>query len=658
VTFRGVLRGRSAAGRKFRLISPPWFTPYPSAVVFEYPASDHEEFPVRYPAGVFKLRSHKRSSSEAVHPAPAPTIIAPTPEPPSEFLLWLLAAVLTFWSFGFTTMTGSDLWWHLASGRWICEKGSLNFKDPWSFTSFGQPWTSREWLSDVIFHAWSSWFGMATLVWWKWSVLVSAFVLVFMALRRISGSSLAAYLAALLAIATGAPFFDVRPQLYSVLGFAALLHVALLPSRFRWPVALGFFFWVNLHSGFSFGLLALTAILVVAWLLGESPRNALPLWLACLLACLANPQGPSAFVLPLRYAINSYSPYLHVGEWTPPWEAGGIHSVLYFPAICVFVLSIVGAFLLRLHSRQPRLTLTGIILGLLTLVMSLKSRRFIPLFGIAQSVLLAPVLTISMSRLAGRFHVVRWTMFRQYLLPVLATGLGAWWLLSYPLSSRAFLYLTSQDTFPVEAINVADANQLSGKVFSYYEWGGYLDLRTNGRLKVYIDGRADTVFDDKIYRRYTHVLGLEQGWEELVDASGADYFLWPRRQKKHIEALRDSGKWRMLYSDRTAALLIRSNVSHPEPLLPSPDSPWREVALGWRASSAKKLPEAEQHFLRALEMMPNLRLACEWLANIYARSDRMADAEATLNHCQKLFPDPKRRDELLTYFRTRADTDL
>ena len=55
----------------------------------------------------------------SAHHVYAPTVIAPTSEPLSVFLLWLLAAVLTFWSFGFTTVMGSDLWWHLASGRWI-----------------------------------------------------------------------------------------------------------------------------------------------------------------------------------------------------------------------------------------------------------------------------------------------------------------------------------------------------------------------------------------------------------------------------------------------------------------------------------------------------------------------------------------------------------
>jgi tetratricopeptide (TPR) repeat protein len=291
--------------------------------------------------------------------------------------------------------------------------------------------------------------------------------------------------------------------------------------------------------------------------------------------------------------------------------------------------------------------------------MSLKSRRFIPLFGIAQSLLLAPALGQLLSLLGQRMlrrfpglqHNLRWRM----VPPVLALGLGGWLLAPYPLSSRAFLYLTSQDSFPVEALNVADANQLAGKVFAYYEWGGYVDLRTDGRLQVYIDGRADTVFDDQIYRRYTRVLGLAQGWEDLVEASGADYFLWPKRQRRQIEALRESGKWRMLYSDHIAVLLVRSDHAPQAPLLPSPDSAWREFTLGWAASGTKQLADAEAHLQRALEIMPNFRMACEWLANVQARSNRLADAEATLERCQKSFPDRERRKELLAVFRSRAE---
>ena len=575
------------------------------------------------------------------------------------FALWLLAALLTFWSFGFTTMMGSDLWWHLASGRWIWESGTLNFKDPWSFTHHGQPWQSHEWLSDIVYHGWSNLLGMDSLAWWKWSVLVAAFLTLFALLRKISGSSLAAYVASLLAIAVGAPFFDVRPQLYSILGFAVLLRLALVPSRWRWLLPIGFFFWVNLHGGFFFGLLVLTTILVSARLMGQSTRNALPLWLACLAACLVNPGGPDAYVFSLHYAINPGSPYLRIGEWRPPWDAGGIRSALYFPTIGLFALAVAGTLVTGLQRKHPRLTFTSLALALLTLAMSLKSRRFIPLFGIAQALVLAPALAGLTARL-GQTLARRWPRLQRPLpwrlaLPAAALGLGVWWLAPYPLSSRAFFYLTSQDNFPVEALNVVEANKLSGRVFSFYEWGGYVDLRTNGTLQVFIDGRADTVFSDKTYLRYMRVLNQAKDWEKTLDESGADYFLWPKRLPGQTTALRDSGKWRTLYADHNATLLIRADLPKPQPWLPSEDSPWREVELGWHASNVRDFPKAERHFQRALELMPNLRPACERLANVQARSDRLAEAEATLDRCQKIFPDPARRKELLAIFRNRAE---
>lgn len=600
--------------------------------------------------------SHDRKRKKAQPAPPAALPVAAEPRP--LLALWLVAGVLTFWSFGFTTMMGSDLWWHLASGRWIWTHGTLNFKDPWSFTRYGQPWMSHEWLSDLIYHGWASAFGMATLVWWKWLVLVGAFLTLLSTLRRLAGS-LPAYLTSAFAMAVGAPFFDLRPQLYSVLGFAVLLRVGTTRTRWRWLLPLGFAIWVNLHGGFFFGLLVLTVMLALARLLGHGTRNDVALWLACLGAALVNPAGPDAYVFPLHYALNPSSPYLRVGEWIPPWEPGGIRSALYFPALGLFLAAAVATFAARLHRQQPRPTYTALALGLLTLAMSLKSRRFIPLFAIASSLTVAPALAIALA--AARRRVTAWrpalARWGGFVLAGLAVLFGAWRLLPYPRSSAAFLYLTAQDGFPVEALNVIETNQLTGKVFAFYQWGGYVNLRTDGRLRVFIDGRADTVFDDSIYRRYTRVLQLGKGWQTVVDTSGADFVLWPRRHPKQIEGLLATGDWRTLYADRIATLLVRDGYQVPERLLPSPDSPWRELTLGWRASAAKRLPEAEAHFQRALERMPNLRAACEWLANTRALADRMAEAEATLDHCQRMFPDRDRRRELLEHFRQRSEAD-
>jgi len=609
------------------------------------------------------VRQHQDRSNKDPSPPSPKAESKPTTTPVTEarpaVVLWLVAAIVTFWSFGFTTMKGSDLWWHIASGRWIWQHKTLNFKDPWSFTFNGKPWISHEWLSDVLFHGWSSLLGMETLVWWKWLVLVSAFVLLFLTLRRIVGSSLPAYLAALAAMAVGAAFFDVRPQLYSLFGFVALLRLALLPSRYRWLLPIGFFFWVNLHGGFFFGLLVLTTIFAVARLLGEAKKNDLPLWLVCLVVCLLNPNGPDAYVFSLHYAVNPKSAYLRIGEWKPLWEEGGIRDALYFPAVGVFLVALALTFAMRLQRKHVRLTYTSLALGLLTLAMSLKSRRFIPLFGIAQSLVLAPVLEVGLARIRERL-ARGWPGLSQrpgikLVMPGAALMVGIALLWQYPLSSCAFLYLTSLDGFPVEALNVAEVNQLRGKVFAYYEWGGYVDLRTDGGLQVFIDGRADTVFDDQLYRRYSRVHNAAPGWEKVIDESGADYVLWPRQHHKQVEVLRASGNWRPLYADHVAALLVRADRPSPGPILPSPDSAWRELTLGWRASGAQDWTAAKTNFEHALEKMPNLRAACEWLANAQSHTDGIPAAAATLDRCQKLFPDRSRRKELLAHFQTRSD---
>jgi hypothetical protein len=89
------------------------------------------------------------------------------PEPPSPrwvALVWWAAVLLTCWSFGFTTMQGSDLWWHMAGGRWVLEHGSLHLSDPFSYTCHGFPWFHPEWLSGLIFYEWAKLFGEASLV--------------------------------------------------------------------------------------------------------------------------------------------------------------------------------------------------------------------------------------------------------------------------------------------------------------------------------------------------------------------------------------------------------------------------------------------------------------------------------------------------------------
>jgi hypothetical protein len=554
---------------------------------------------------------------------------------------WMAAAAATIWSFGFTVMRASDLWWHLAAGRLIWESGAWPRADSWSFTRAGKPWILHEGAASVIFHLWAALLGVATLVWWKWTVLIAAFLLLFRVLWRLTADPLAAYLATLLAAAVGAPFFDIRPQIYSLLGYVALLRLLLLPAPW-WAVPVLFAIWVNLHGAFVFGLVALGIVLPI--LQYQRLPSAAALWIAAFAVCLLNPCGYEAFKPTLEYAFDASSPFRTLDEWRPALQPGGIQSWLYRPAIAVLVVAAAGGVVLRLH-RESRCWRVGMVLAVVTLGMSLQHRRIVPFFGISLGLLLAPVLASAFDA-AGRRLAPRLDGTRAMLrlgVPGAALVLGVAWLAPYPLASaRAFHYLTAEYTFPVETMDFIEANGLTGNAFAYYNWGGYVHLRTAGRLRVFVDGRADRVYDAATYRDYVRVLGRALGWRTIVELSGARYVLWPREPDVHYQELIATGRWRLLHRDAASVLLVDAAEPPPAALRPAPDSAYRRLAIASDAAERGDLAAAESEYAKALAMQPYLAPACINLARVQAMRGTADRARVTVRHCEAQFPHPGR----------------
>lgn len=556
-------------------------------------------------------------------------------------VLWYFASIPSLWSFGYTTMWGSDLWWHIANGRRILADKALPLTDIWSFTRAGQPWLQHEWLSDLVFQLWVSLLGMNSLVYWKWSILILTFLLLFHITRRLTDDPLVSYVAVLVAAATAAPFLDIRPHLYSALGYVLVLCLTLLPNRPPSYLPLIFLCWVNLHGGFFFGLMALTVLLLPHVISSRSMvrRRTIIIWAASVMACLFNPNGVWAFTYPLRYAFESGSPFARaIGEWMSPLVSGGIPAPFYPYAVGIFLGALVVLFLKGLHRRQAS-TWPALTLALLTLAMSLTSRRFIVLFAISQAVIVAPAFA---AVIPARLH-----MISRLAAPALIALLGLIWLLPYPLKPYAFHYLTVEDAFPVDTCNFIEANQLSGNVFSYYNWGGYLHLRTDGRMKAYIDGRADTVYDDDTMLRYAAVQAFKPGWEGIIDSSGAKYILWPRNQQgRPLAELVTTGRWQVLFDDFVSVLLVRSDQRPSESLKPSPDSPYRRVTEGIKNIEQRRFDDAERNLRDALAMTPFIKLACDSLGHAQAQQGKKQEALQTLEECQRIFPDEAREQTI------------
>lgn len=550
---------------------------------------------------------------------------------------WMLAGALLYLSFGYTEMLGSDLWWHIAAGREIIQERSLWLLDDWSYTALGQPWRNHEWLADLIFYAWVSLFGIASLVYWKWLTLISAFLLLQHSLTCISGNKAAALVATALACALAAPFMDMRPQLYTLVGVAMVMCLSLgRQARLRGLLPL-FLVWANLHGGFVFGLMLL-GILSFPWRSPDasSIRRCLVIVLSCAAICLLNPDGFRVFSLPFTYALNSASPYRSLAEWVSPFVNGGISSPLYAYSLIV-AAALALCWVLPGVRRKLSFRPDAVAFALLGGAMSATSRRFIILWAFAFALMLVPFAALALER-CQRAAGLR---FVPALLLIAAFGFGVYQQTPYPLRADvAYHYLTAEYVYPHALADFIETNDLEGQAFAYYNWGGYLHWRTDGAMKVFIDGRANTVFDDQTYLDYVSVLGFRPGWLERIENSGAQYVIWPHRRgsERLSRGLLQTRRWRRLYEDLRGVVLVRDTVALPATLRLPKGTIQSELAKSFIARRAGNYQMALDTAQSALKDIPWHHGACMETKRALVHLGDTARAADVVSDCRSWFP--------------------
>ncbi|HET9879878.1 MAG TPA: hypothetical protein VFQ81_11330, partial [Candidatus Limnocylindria bacterium] len=151
-----------------------------------------------------------------------------------------------------------DVWWHIRAGEEVLDTGAIPRVDTWSLTAAGQPWTSQDWLSNVLLalgYRLGPW-GMTLLSLAYALLAVVAFVILWRAIdaRRPQVGWLArvAWFSAALLLA--GPVLGVRVQVVDLtLGALVILLLwrFMTDGRRRWPALLPLVAvaWVNLHAG-------------------------------------------------------------------------------------------------------------------------------------------------------------------------------------------------------------------------------------------------------------------------------------------------------------------------------------------------------------------------------------------------------------------------
>jgi hypothetical protein len=526
-------------------------------------------------------------------------------------------------------ITGGDLWWHLASGRWIVEQGRVPRHDVFSWTADGAVWHNQEWLAQVALYAAFRTLGGDGLATLKVAVAVALFVLAVWIGWRRSGSLAAAVLVAVPSAVVCHTYLDIRPQL---LGFLLLLVLMALLDAYRRgarmpaPVVFPalFLVWANTHSSFVYGLgvLGLFAGAEVTKSRFRLPADPLPMARArrlvpatalAALACLVSPRPLDAFVFPLQILGAGHAVWrTSIVEWLP---AVLFRDADFNPALFGWLL--VGHTALAVAAvatDRRRFDLTDLAQVAVTAAMALGARRFVPLFALVA----IPFGARSLALVAARVPApARDAAFGVAALVALAS-VGRLLIVDLRGTYRNGLFtdMVNEVYFPRLAADFLRLNPLPARLYSLYGWGGYLMYQVPGQ-KVFIDGRAHMVYPEALYREQWIGEGGDPGWRAMLDRHGVSLVLWPTeafaggRHKVLARALRETPGWVLVYEDNQAAVYAHAERA-------------REWVAAYRALTLR---------------YPDTARAQLFLANAYLQANRFDEAREHLRAVVRRYPD-------------------
>ena len=115
------------------------------------------------------------------------------------------------------------------------------------------------------------------------------------------------------------------------------------------------------------------------------------------------------------------------------------------------------------------------------------------------------------------------------------------------------------EQYPQKAVAFLRTGDHPGKIFVYYDWGGYAIWKLYPEYRVFVDGRAD-LYGDDLLGQFTTAVQLRTGWREVLDSWKVEAVLVPPACAL-AQALLLDPNWHTAFSDSKAILLVRTQAA-------------------------------------------------------------------------------------------------
>jgi len=501
--------------------------------------------------------------------------------PAISFVIWWIVPTILFPTR--LLNADGDLLRHIGHGEWMLRHHSLIHADPFSFTRSGQPFVGFEYGSQLIYALVHRAAGLAGVAIVAGLLIAVAYALLARFLLSRGTDPLLSYLTIVAAAVLGAFHWAARPHLFTLVAVVVLMFLlestvdgrrstgsknppvtprhSTLDPRPLWALPL-FAIWANLHGGFVFGLV-LIGIYFTGHLLEYVLNN----------DRLAERQEMNYFARLFGFGflgtlLNPHFLALHrhvLGLFGQPFLLDNTNEFMSPDFHHLFGKILLGALLgmIALLACLPRRPHAAHLLTLLAMTyFVLTAQRNIQLFGVTAVPIMAMLLDTHWRGLPD-WRGIR-TVFQRdaplgrttpYVLAMVALfgflAVGSGQIAGKQVIPNA----VSAEVFPVAVVRQARAEQLQGRIYHSFIWGGYL-IYAWPEQKVFIDGGTDFYGTD-LLKNYMAIGGLAPGWRDSLTQWNISLALVQPGSSLAHELLREPG-WRLHDCDATAALLQKA----------------------------------------------------------------------------------------------------
>jgi hypothetical protein len=495
-------------------------------------------------------RVSRATGAEPVVPA-APTDPGGPAGPPAHRGVGLdtvfTALVALFgWVAGIARLSDNSFFWHLRTGEWILDHGSVPHHDIFSFTAPGTKWVAQSWLAELIYGALNRGLGAFGIRLFVGLIGVAVGVLAYRLALRLCRSTLRAFGISAVALACVFALWSERPLVLGLLFLLILLWVVEVPDSLvgRHPlvvIPVLMWLWVNVHGSFALGFAYLGLHLIGRWVDGAPPwagRERLITIGAVIgfLASFVNPYGVSLVLFPIE--LLSRSEILsHVIEWQSPdfRSKWGIALALW---ICVFIAAVA-----RGRHRVSRRDLIVTVPMLLLALWALRNIAVAPLIGLPVVARGFAVDTDAPERFSKTFLAAATAaiVLIGVMVGVSAAGESNFAVESYPVQSMRY---------------VANHDLLGSRIFTDDADAGFVILAYSPEQRVFMDDRYD-MYPTKLINDYFTVSDGLDGWSRALDRYDVDVVVWVRHSalSSHLD---NSPSWERVHTDKTHAVWVRT----------------------------------------------------------------------------------------------------